>query len=206
MPESVVSRVNTMTTREDQKSTIDFTDRHGQPLEDPDKPEDNMDQHDSDNDDDTTPDIIAGVDASNTPPGIYLEIAETPGVDYEIPGVGEPMETAGVGKTAGVPEESPAESGQDSDSEPGLEGSVSDQYSGSYSDTGAVTIEPDTATSSNIADDDDDEPPPQGDGNESSDDEDDDNEPEAEPEIAERCAPPRSNDTINPKDPRVTPK
>jgi hypothetical protein len=37
MPASVISRVEAMAIHEDQKSTIDFTDRHGQPLEDPDE-------------------------------------------------------------------------------------------------------------------------------------------------------------------------
>jgi hypothetical protein len=105
MPASIISRVETMAIREDQKSIMDFTDRHGEPLGGPDDPEDNMDQHDSDNDDDTQ-DIIVGVDAINNPPDISLkslETARTPGVDYEIPGVGEPMETAGVDENAESP-------------------------------------------------------------------------------------------------------
>jgi hypothetical protein len=185
MPASIISRIKTMATHDGQKSTMDFTDRHGQPLEDPDEAEDNMDQNDSDNDDATTLDIITGVDASNNPPGISLETSETPGVDYGIPGMGG--ESAGVGRSAGVSKESPAESGQDSDSELGSEGSVSDQDSGSESDTdsetSATTIEADNATSSNGAEDDNDEPPPLGDGHEISDDEEDDNEPEDEPEV-----------------------
>jgi hypothetical protein len=93
-----------------------------------------MNEHDYDEDsggDDgaTTPEIIVGVDAINNPPGISLEAANTPGVDNEIPGVGEPVEiseTTGVGETAGVHESPPSvnpesDSEQDSDLEQGLD-------------------------------------------------------------------------------------
>jgi hypothetical protein len=94
----------------------------------------------------------------HNPPGIYLETTGTPVVEYEITGVGKPVE---VSETVGVSEDSP-EVYPESDSEQ----DESDSEQDSDSEHDASAIEADIATSSTTTDDDDDEPPPLGDGGE----------------------------------------